>query len=174
MIQLVFAYDKHYGFGKNDQFPWPHISQDLKNFKARTKDTILVMGAKTFASLPGKLPGRRHIVFCDFERSMPITKDGSIADEYLDIKLMSDYLRVWTKVDLMYSIIGGVHLLTMALPFASRVVYTQIDHINLDKEGTTQWLTESLKVAVKLFDADEVNEYNSDLYQIKEQVVNLG
>src|SRR6185503_5700752 len=60
-ITLVVARASNGVIGKDGGLPW-HISADLKRFKALTMGSVLVMGRKTFASLPGPLPGRRHIV----------------------------------------------------------------------------------------------------------------
>src|SRR5512133_2855942 len=46
---------------RGGHLPW-HISADLKRFKALTMGSAMLMGRKTFESLPGVLPGRRHIV----------------------------------------------------------------------------------------------------------------
>ena len=47
--------------GRDGALPW-HLPDDLKRFKAMTMGKPMVMGRKTFESLPGLLPGRRHIV----------------------------------------------------------------------------------------------------------------
>ena len=47
--------------GKDGGMPW-HIRDDLKRFKRLTMGTPMIMGRRTFESLPGLLPGRRHIV----------------------------------------------------------------------------------------------------------------
>ena len=47
--------------GRDGTLPW-HIPADLKRFKALTQGKPMIMGRKTFDSLPGLLPGRRHIV----------------------------------------------------------------------------------------------------------------
>ena len=61
-IHLIWAQDENGGIGKNGKLPW-HISSDLKNFKLITINSIVVMGRKTWDSLPIKpLPNRRNIV----------------------------------------------------------------------------------------------------------------
>ena len=47
--------------GRDNAMPW-HIPADLRRFKALTMNRPMIMGRKTFESLPGLLPGRRHIV----------------------------------------------------------------------------------------------------------------
>ncbi|NKB25086.1 MAG: dihydrofolate reductase [Kiritimatiellae bacterium] len=61
-IHLIWAQDMQAGIGKKGQLPW-HISEDLKNFKRLTVDAAVIMGRKTWESLPIKpLPQRRNIV----------------------------------------------------------------------------------------------------------------
>ena len=61
-IQLIWAQDKNSGIGKDGKLPW-HISEDLKNFKSLTMNSAIIMGRKTWDSLPVKpLPNRRNIV----------------------------------------------------------------------------------------------------------------
>ena len=61
-IHLIWAQDSNGGIGKDGKLPW-HISEDLKNFKKITNNSTLVMGRKTWDSLPFKpLPNRRNIV----------------------------------------------------------------------------------------------------------------
>ena len=61
-IHLIWAQDDTGGIGINGKLPW-HISSDLKNFKKITLNSIIIMGRKTWDSLPIKpLPKRTNIV----------------------------------------------------------------------------------------------------------------
>ena len=60
-VTIVVARAQNGTIGKDNQLPW-HIPADLKRFKALTMGGAMIMGRKTFDSLPGLLPGRRHIV----------------------------------------------------------------------------------------------------------------
>ena len=61
-IHLIWAQDKNGGIGKNGKLPW-HVSEDLQNFKKIILNTHIVMGRKTWDSLPKKpLPKRNNIV----------------------------------------------------------------------------------------------------------------
>ncbi len=61
-IHLIWAQDKDGGIGINNDLPW-HISEDLMNFKKLTLNKPIIMGRKTWESLPFKpLPNRRNIV----------------------------------------------------------------------------------------------------------------
>ena len=61
-IHLIWAQDNNGGIGLNGKLPW-HISEDLKNFKKITSNSTIIMGRKTWDSLPIKpLPNRENIV----------------------------------------------------------------------------------------------------------------
>lgn len=60
-VTIVVARARNGAIGRDGGLPW-RIPADLKHFKAVTMGTAMVMGRRTFDSLPGLLPGRRHIV----------------------------------------------------------------------------------------------------------------
>ena len=59
MINIIVAVDKNYGIGKDNKLPWS-ISEELKLFKKKTNDSILIVGRKTFEKLPNL---KNRIVF---------------------------------------------------------------------------------------------------------------
>lgn len=61
MIAFIWAEDLDGGIGIDGHLPW-HISEDLKYFKDQTINHPIIMGQKTFSSLPGILPQRQHII----------------------------------------------------------------------------------------------------------------
>tara|TARA_B100001250_G_C19761438_1_gene772658 strand:+ start:1021 stop:1503 length:483 start_codon:yes stop_codon:yes gene_type:complete len=61
-IHIIWAQDNNGGIGKGNRLPW-HISEDLINFKKITNTHTIIMGRRTWDSLPKKpLPNRRNIV----------------------------------------------------------------------------------------------------------------
>jgi dihydrofolate reductase len=60
-ITLVVARAENGVIGRAGGMPW-RLSEDLRHFKRVTMGTTMIMGRRTFDSLPGLLPGRRHIV----------------------------------------------------------------------------------------------------------------
>ena len=60
-ITLIVARAQNGVIGRDGKLPW-HLPADLRRFKALTMGSSMVMGRKTFESLPGLLPGRRHVV----------------------------------------------------------------------------------------------------------------
>src|SRR5436305_10777922 len=79
-VTLVVARARNGVIGRDGTLPW-HIPADLKRFKALTMGSAMVMGRKTFESLPGLLPGRRHIV---------LTRDGNWRAEGAEVGHTAD------------------------------------------------------------------------------------
>ena len=72
-IHLIWAQDKNGGIGKDGKLPW-HISEDLKNFKSLTLNSTVIMGRKTWDSLPTKpLPNRKNIILSKTKKNGQIT-----------------------------------------------------------------------------------------------------
>jgi dihydrofolate reductase len=61
MLGMIVACDRNGAIGKDGDLPWRQ-STDLQHFKAITMGSKLIMGRKTWDSLPGMLPGREHFV----------------------------------------------------------------------------------------------------------------
>ena len=61
MLSFVWAEDQQHGIGIDGHLPW-NLPADLKHFKEKTIGHPIIMGRKTFASLPHPLPERKHIV----------------------------------------------------------------------------------------------------------------
>lgn len=61
MLSIIVAIAKNNVIGKDNKLIW-HISEDLKRFKSITSGKSMIMGRKTFESLPGILPNREHII----------------------------------------------------------------------------------------------------------------
>jgi len=65
MISIIVAVSEDLGIGKDNELLW-HISGDLKRFKKLTTGNTVIMGKKTWESLPRRpLPGRKNIVITD-------------------------------------------------------------------------------------------------------------
>ena len=61
MISMICAMANNNVIGNGNSMLW-HIPSDLKRFKSITSESTIIMGRKTFESLPGVLPKRKHIV----------------------------------------------------------------------------------------------------------------
>lgn len=118
-INLIYARAANGVIGKDGAMPW-HIPADLKRFKALTMGTPMIMGRKTFESLPGLLPGRRHIVL---SRSPNWTSDGAELAHSLQEALAKASRDDDTAA---VSIVGGAAIYEAFMPMAQRIELTQI------------------------------------------------
>ena len=114
-ITLVVARARNGVIGHNGTLPW-HIPADLKRFKALTMGSIMIMGRKTFESLPGLLPGRRHVV---------LTRDRHFAASGAEIAHSIDEA-LQLAGDEPVSVIGGAEIFALFLPLAERVELTEV------------------------------------------------
>lgn len=72
MIRAILAHDAYWGIGKAGTLPWPHNPDDLNWFKESTAGSVVVMGRKTWESLPRKpLPSRKNIVVSNTMKLQP-------------------------------------------------------------------------------------------------------
>lgn len=120
-IILVLARADNGVIGKDGGLPW-HLPADLKHFKALTLGHPMVMGRRTFDSLPGLLPGRRHIVLT---RDRDWTAQGAeVAHDVAQAIALADAPAVM--------VIGGAEIYRLFLPLAHRIELTQV---HVDAEG---------------------------------------
>lgn len=112
---LIVAAARNGVIGIDGRLPW-HLPADLRRFKALTMGKPMVMGRKTFDSLPGLLPGRRHIV---------LTRDGdwsAAGAERADSLAAALALAGPGEV----AVIGGAEIFALALPHARRLELTEV------------------------------------------------
>jgi dihydrofolate reductase len=122
-ITILVARARNGVIGRDGKLPW-HISADLKRFKALTMGGAMVMGRKTFESLPGLLPGRRHVV---------LTRDPNWQAEGAEVVHSVDEAMA-LRSDERLSIIGGAEIFALFLPLANRIELTEVFE---DVEGDT-------------------------------------
>ena len=122
-VTLIVARAQNGVIGRDGTLPW-HIPADLKRFKALTMGSVMVMGRKTFESLPGVLPGRRHVV---------ITRDRAWRAEGVEIAHDADEAMRLAGSEPI-SLIGGVQIFALFLPLADRIELTEV---LADIEGDT-------------------------------------
>ena len=114
-ITIVVARAINGVIGRDNQMPW-HIPGDLKRIKALTMGSAMVMGRKTFDSLPGVLPGRRHIV---------MTRDPAWRAEGAEVAHDADAALALAG-DERVSVIGGAAVFTLFEPIADRIELTEV------------------------------------------------
>ena len=112
---LIVARASDGTIGDKGAMPW-HLPADLKRFKALTMGKPMIMGRKTFAALPGLLPGRRHIVLT---RDRQWHAEGAEAVHSID-----DALALAGSAQV--AVIGGAEIYALALPAATRLELTEV------------------------------------------------
>lgn len=122
-IFLVLARARNGVIGANGTLPW-HLPMDLRHFKALTQNKPMIMGRKTFDSLPGLLPGRRHIVLT---RSKEWSEDGAETVHSVEQAIAAANAP-------HVAVIGGADIFTLFLPRADRIELTEV---HAEPEGDT-------------------------------------
>lgn len=112
--------------GRDNRMPW-HLPEDLKHFKTLTMGRPMIMGRKTWESLPGRLPGRPHIVV---SRNPDYRAEGATVVASLPAALTAA-----GDTDEVF-VIGGAEFYAQALPLADRL---QLTEIAADYEGDTRF-----------------------------------
>lgn len=114
-ITIVLARAINGVIGRDNDLPW-HIPGDLKRFKTLTMGSAMIMGRKTFDSLPGILPGRRHIVLTrDRNWSVP---DVEVAHDINGAIALAGGDPI--------SVIGGAEIFRLFEPIADRIELTEV------------------------------------------------
>ena len=133
-ITLVVARAVNGVIGRDGKLPW-HLPADLKRFKALTMGSVMVMGRRTFDSLPGLLPARRHVV---------LTRDGGWAAPGAEVAATPEaalHLAAGQPV----SVIGGAEVFAVFLPLADRLELTEVlasipgDTVMADPREAVTW-----------------------------------
>ncbi len=134
ILSLIAAVSQNNVIGSENKLPW-HIPEDLKKFKEITADYPMIMGRKTFESLPRVLSGRDHYVITrnsnfksenpDANKSDKVYVFNSVNDAIEKIKT-SDYEKVF--------IIGGGEIYKQTIDFCD---FLYITEIKMDIKGDT-------------------------------------
>jgi dihydrofolate reductase len=114
-IVLVLARADNGVIGRDGDLPW-RLPADLRHFKALTAGHPMVMGRRTFESLPGLLPGRRHIV---------LTRDPEWGAQGAEAaRDVAEAIALAGAPCVM--VIGGAEIYRLFLPHADRIELTEV------------------------------------------------
>lgn len=117
MISIIVAVSENMGIGKNNELLW-HIPDDLKRFKKLTIGKCVIMGKKTWESLPKRpLPGRKNIVLTD--------DPDELFDSAFTAYSVEDALEKSVNEEEIF-IIGGGSVYSQFMPLADRLYITHI------------------------------------------------
>ena len=148
MLTMIFACDMNNAIGKNGDLPWRQ-STDLQHFKQITLGGTIVMGRKTWESLPGKLPDREHLVMTRSNRDdvETITYEG--------------VLELSKKREIF--IIGGGEIYNLFLPHTEKIHRTII-HCKVEDADT--FAPEINSEIFKVSDSNMVKKSARDEYDM--------
>ena len=117
-LTMIAAAAENNALGKDNDLIW-HISEDLKRFKRLTTGHAIIMGRKTFESMPKALPNRTNIVLT--KRKDYQAKGAEV------VHTVEDALEL-VKEDLQPFIIGGGQIYSLFMPLCDRIELTRVHH----------------------------------------------
>ena len=112
-LQLIAAFDEQRALGLDGDLPW-RLPEDLRRFKLLTWGHAVLMGRRTFSSLPRPLPGRRNLVISRTLAARPGVEICATLDEALHLAGERAF------------IIGGAQLYKAALPYCTWLHLTRV------------------------------------------------
>jgi len=118
MLSIIACIGKNNVIGKNNKLLWT-LPNDLSYFKEITASSTIIMGRKTFQSLPGILPGRKHLV---------LTRDKSFKvddDRVIIVNDLKDLLSIVGNGDNF--VIGGGQIYKILLPYCDKLYITKLE-----------------------------------------------
>ena len=128
-INLIAAIGKNYELGKDNNLVW-RLKEDLKFFKNTTMGHPIVMGRKTFESLPKVLPGRKNIVI----------STSDIRNEEIELyKSIKEFLIKYKEFKEDVFIIGGASIYKQFIDYSNKMYLTEIDSVDYDADAYFPW-----------------------------------
>ncbi|MBN2767160.1 MAG: dihydrofolate reductase [Paludibacteraceae bacterium] len=119
-ISIVAAVADNYAIGKGNKLPW-HLPADLKHFRELTTGHAVVMGKRTFESLPnGPLPNRKNVVLTS------VMSEG-VNEGYFEADSLEDAFYLCEKEEKVF-IVGGAAVYRQSLELADSLYITWVHH----------------------------------------------
>ena len=119
MISIIVAVAENNIIGGDNKLLW-HIPEDLKRFKEITSGNTIIMGRKTFESLPGVLPNRKHII---------ITRDKNYSVDNPNLEVihnLSEVINKYKNMPEMAFIIGGGEVYNQLIHSVDKIFLTKV------------------------------------------------
>jgi len=116
-LVIISAIGKKHELGYKNDLIW-RIKEDLQNFRDVTMGHYIVMGLRTYESLPPTLAGRKYIVISD---------TNIRADNVLTFGNLETFLKFAQNVNEVIYVIGGGMIYKQLLPYSDKMVLTEID-----------------------------------------------
>ena len=162
MISAIVCVDENWGIGNNGNL-LVHIPEDMKFFREKTIDSVVIMGRKTYDSLPLKpLPQRTNIVITSTNNNRPDEEDTF----FVSMEFTKTYLDMLHNSPVEYFIIGGGQIYKELLPYCECAYVTKVfrcynkaDTYFPNIDNMPEWEIKS---------ASEIKEHNNIKYQFCE------
>ena len=116
-LVIIAAIGKNYELGKGNDLIWK-FKEDMKFFKEHTLGKPVVMGRKTFQSLPGILPNRKNIV---------LSRNDIVVPSILVIHSKEELFDLFQNYSGEVMVIGGASIYEMFLPDTNKMLLTEIN-----------------------------------------------
>lgn len=116
-ISMIAVIGKNNELGKKGGLLW-HLPNDLKFFKEVTSGSTVVMGKRTYYSLPKKLPNRRNVVLTLVDEEQP--------DDVEVVHSVGEVLNMFDQNEEIF-IIGGASIYKQFIEFADKLYLTEVD-----------------------------------------------
>ena len=119
MLSIIVAIAENNIIGGDNKLLW-HIPEDLKRFKAITSGNTIIMGRKTFESLPGVLPNRKHVV---------ITRDKNYTVDNENVEVihsLSEVINKYKNSSEPAFIIGGGEIYKQLIHNVDNLLLTKV------------------------------------------------
>jgi len=121
MLTIIAAIANNNVIGRDNNLIW-HIPEDLKRFKKITSNKTIIMGRKTFDSLGGVLPDRKHIILSR-NPDLHLYMDDENIMFINDVSQLEPYIN--SKEE--FFVIGGQTIYTLLLPSTTKMYITRIN-----------------------------------------------
>ncbi|WP_294952123.1 dihydrofolate reductase [uncultured Eubacterium sp.] len=150
-VSMIAAVGKNLELGKNNDLIW-HFKEDMKFFKDTTMGHTVVMGRKTFESLPKALPGRKNIVISSNAEYQ--AQGATVVTSVEEALQIADNEEVF--------VIGGGKIYAEFLPYADKLYLTEIDAECADADTYFPQFNKSeyIKEIINYYDIDGVEFYH--------------
>ena len=150
-VSMIAAVGKNLELGKNNNLIW-HFKEDMKFFKDTTMGHTVVMGRKTFESLPKALPGRKNIVISS---NAEYQAQGATV-----VTSVEEALQIADNEEIF--VIGGGKIYAEFLPYADKLYLTEIDAECEDADTYFPQFNKSeyIKEIINYYDIDGVEFFH--------------
>lgn len=182
-ISLIAAMSSNRVIGINNRLPWK-LAADMVWFKKQTLNKIILLGRKTWESLPIRpLPGRKHIIISQNKNYQPLSPSGEVidtvnlassVDEALDIaRALATEMAENSEINALESnepelmVIGGSAIYQLMLPLCDRLYITRVKK-NFSGDAwfpefdESKWQKVFIESHTKTHSADTKNQYEYD------------